>query len=368
MAESRSRLNVRTIVRVAGDVLRFVSSTLRPHAQLAAENLFLRKQLALYLERKVKPRRADDATRITLVALSKLIDWRRLLTVVKPDTLIRWHRKGFRVFWRWKSVPCGRPRLPADLRRLIADIAAANRTWGEERIASELLVKLGIRVSPRTVRRYMPSGPGSKSGPGSQAWSSFVRNHARAVLACDFFVTVTATFRLLYIFVVLEVGTRRILHWNVTDHPTAEWTAQQFRMVVPGDQSHRFVVHDHDSIYSEGVDRTIAAMGLTVLKTPVRAPQANAFCERLIGTIRRECLDFVIPLNERHVRSVLREWVAHYNRGRPHTSLGPGIPDPPHDRLASFSSGHQIRDGHRIVAEPILGGLHHEYHLEPMAA
>jgi len=139
-------------------------------------------------------------------------------------------------------------------------------------------------------------------------------------------------------------------------------------MAVPGDQSHRFVVHDRDSIYSESVDRTIAAMGLTVLKTPVRAPQANAFCERLIGTIRRECLDFVIPLNERHVRSVLREWVAHYNRGRPHTSLGPGIPDAPHERLASLSSGHQIRDGHRIVAEPILGGLHHEYHLEPMAA
>jgi transposase InsO family protein len=195
-----------------------------------------------------------------------------------------------------------------------------------------------------------------------------MRNHARAVLACDFFVTVTATFRVLYIFVVLAVGTRRILYWNVTDHPTAEWTIQQFRMVVPGDQSHRYVVHDHDSIYSEGVDRTIAAMGLTVLKTPVRAPQANAFCERLIGTIRRECLDFVIPLNERDLRRLLREWVAHYNRGRPHTSLGPGIPDPPHEGLASCASGHQIRDGHRVVAAPVLGGLHHEYRLEPIAA
>lgn len=140
------------------------------------------------------------------------------------------------------------------------------------------------------------------------------------------------------------------------------------RAVVPGDQSHRFVVHDHDSTYSEGVGRTIAAMGLTVLKTPVRAPQANAFCERLIGTIRRECLDFVIPLNERHVRRLLQEWVAHYNRGRPHTSLGPGISDPPPDGIASCSSGHQIRDGHRVVAAPVLGGLHHEYRLEPIAA
>jgi transposase InsO family protein len=368
MAQSRSRLDVCTIVRVAGDILQFALSTLRPRGRLAAENLFLRKQLALYLERQVKPRRADDATRLTLVALSRLIDWRQLLTVVKPETLIRWHRKGFRLFWRWKSSPHGRPRLPADLRQLIAEMAVENRTWGEERIASELLVKLGLRVSPRTVRRYMPSGSGSTRGPGSQAWSAFVRNHARSVLACDFFVTVTVGLRILYVFVVMEVGTRRILHWNVTDHPTAAWTAQQFRMVVSGDEPHRFVVHDHDSIYSEGVDRAIVAMGLTVVKTPVRVPQANAFCERLIGTIRREWLDFVIPWSERHVRSVLAEWVAHYNRGRPHASLGPGIPDPAHNRLAPPSSGHRIRDGHCVVAKPVLGGLHHEYRLESMAA
>jgi putative transposase len=165
----------------------------RPDVQLAAENLFLRKQLALYLERQVKPRRSDDATRIALVSLSRLIDWRQVLTVVKPDTLFRWHRKGFRLFWRWKSSPSGRPRLPSEVRQLIADMAAANRTWGEERSASELLVKLGIRVSPRTVRRYMSPPPGSKNRSGSQAGSSLVRNHARAVLACDFFVTGTAT-------------------------------------------------------------------------------------------------------------------------------------------------------------------------------
>src|SRR2546428_8582112 len=158
MAQSRSQVVVCTILRVAGDVLRFVASTWRPYAQLVAENLFLRKQLALYLERQVKPRRANDATRITLVALSRLIDWRRLLAVVKPETLIRWHRKGFRLFWRWRSMPRGRPRLPVDLRQVIAEMAAANRIWGEERIASELLLKLGIRVSPRTVRRYTPSG------------------------------------------------------------------------------------------------------------------------------------------------------------------------------------------------------------------
>ena len=287
---------------------------------------------------------------------------------MKPETLIRWHRKGFRLFWRWKSRAPGRPPIPADVQQLIATMAAANRTWGEERIAAELLVKLGIRVSPRTVRRYMPSRP-PRPRPGTQAWSTFVRNHARSVLASDFFVVVTATFRVLYVFVVLEVGTRRILHWNVTEHPTADWTAQQFRMIVPGDQAHRFVIHDRDTIYSEGVDRTLEAMGLTVLKTPVRVPQANTFCERVIGTIRRECLDFVIPMNERHLRAILREWVSHYNRGRPHASLGPGIPEGSVvAAVVSESTGRSIPAGCRVAATPILSGLHHEYRLERQAA
>ena len=361
------RRGVRTVLNVVADLGRFVALALHSRARLAAENLFLRKQLAMYLERHVKPRRPDDATRITLVALSRLVDWRQLLIVVKPDTLIRWHRKGFRLFWRWKSRARGRPRIPAALRQLIGQMAAANRTWGEERIANELLVKLGIHVSPRTVRRYMPSPP-PRSRSGSQAWSTFVRNHARSVLACDFFVAVTATFRLVYVFVVMEVGTRRIVHWNLTAHPTADWTAQQFRMIVTGEQPHRYVIHDRDSIFSEGVDRTLAAIGLSVLRTPVRAPQANAFCERLVGTIRRECLDFFIPLNERHLCEILRPWVTHYNRGRPHASLGPGIPDPPADLLVSLSGSHRIQEGHRVAAKPILNGLHYEYRVEARAA
>ena len=167
------------ILRVARDLASLISSALRSRAQLAAENLFLKKQLALYLERQVKPRRADDATRMALVALSRFVDWRRLLTIVNPETLLRWHRKGFRLFWRGESKRRGRPAIPAELRELIATMAAANRTWGEERIAAELFVKLGIRVSPRTVRRYMPSRP-PRAGRGTQAWSTFVRNHVRA--------------------------------------------------------------------------------------------------------------------------------------------------------------------------------------------
>jgi hypothetical protein len=267
---------IQTFFQIARDLVGLIASAMRSRAQLTAENLFLRKQLALYLERQAKPRRADDSTRITLVALSTFVDWRHLLTVVKPETFIRWHRKGFRLWWRWKSRARGRPPIPVDLQQLIATMVAANRTWGEERIADELLVKLGIRVSPRTVRRYIPSRP-PRARKGTQAWSTFVRNHARAVLASDFFVVVTATFRVIYVFVVLEVGTRRIVHWNVTEHPTADWTAQQFRMIVPGDQGHRFVIHDRDTIYSDGVDRTLAAMGLEVLKTPVRVPQAKDY-------------------------------------------------------------------------------------------
>ena len=221
-----SKVLFRTILRVATDLVSLTSSAMRSRAQLAAENLFLRKQLALYLERQVKPRRADDATRITLVALSRFVEWRRLLTIVKPDTLIRWYRKGFRLFWRWKSRAPGRPRIPLDLRELIATIAAANRTWGEERIAAELRVKLGIRLSPRTVRRYLPPRP-PRETRDLQAWSTFVRNHARSVFACDFLAVITVTLRVVYVFVVLEIGTRRILHWNVTAHPTADWTTQQ---------------------------------------------------------------------------------------------------------------------------------------------
>jgi putative transposase len=246
-------------------------------------------------------------------------------------------------------------------------MARANRTWGEERIAAELLLKLGISVSPRTVRRYMKRPGPSGRGAQTQMWSTFLRNHAREVLACDFFVTVTAGFRLVYVFVVLDISTRRLVHWNVTEHPTTEWTAQQFRAFVTGDDPYRFVIHDRDAIYSGAVDRALKSMHLRVLTTPVRAPQANAYCERLIGTIRRECVDFMIPLNEHHLRRALAEWMPHYNGGRPHASLGPGIPDRP-SSVTPPSTAHRLPHGHRVAATPILGGLHHEYRLEPAAA
>lgn len=214
------------------DAVWFLFLGTRSSAALKAENLFLRKQLALYLERETSPGRANDATRLSLALLSTLFAWKDALVIVQPETLIGWHRKAFRLFWRWKSKPRGRPRIPVNLRALIAEMTQANPTWGEERIAAELLLKLGVRISPRTVRRYIPDERGPGTGVRSQRWMTFVRNHARAILACDFLVTVTANFRLLYVFVIMDIGTRRIVNCNVTAHPTATWTLQQFREVI----------------------------------------------------------------------------------------------------------------------------------------
>jgi transposase InsO family protein len=198
-------------------------------------------------------------------------------------------------------------------------------------------------------------------------WMTFVHNHARAIIATDFFVVVTATFQLAYVFVIMEVASRRVLHFNVTRHPTADWTLQQFRNASSGTK-------DFDSLFMIGIASTPAiwtalkAIGLTILKTPRKAPKANAICERWIGTARRECLDFMIPISETHIRQTMRCWVEHYNRARPHSSLGPGTPDPSSPKAHLQAQQHCIPKHRRVVATSILGGLHHEYQLEKFAA
>jgi putative transposase len=360
---------IATLVGVVAGLVRFLPCLFRSRPALIAENLFLRKQLAFYREREIEPHRLTDAGRVCLVVWARLFNWREALVIVKPETLVGWHRKGFRLFWRWKSKG-GRPRLPRNIRQLIADMAAENPTWGEERIADELALKLGIYVSPRTVRTYWPEEP-LGSGHRStrpQHWRSFVRNHAQAIVACDFLVAVTARFQLLYILVVMEICSRRILHFNVTAHPTSSWTTQQLREAIPSDHQYRFLIHDRDSIFSAALDQQVGALGLRVLRTPVRAPKANAYCERLVGTIRRECLDYLIPLNERHLRNLLREWVRHYNQARPHSALGPGIPEASDRFFSPKGRGHVLPSEVRIHKEPVLGGLHHEYILEKLAS
>ncbi len=359
-------------VVVLGNLVRegiqFLRSCVSSRTSLVAENLFLRKQLSFYQMHQIRPRRLTDSARVALVFWSRLFQWRSALLIVKPATLIGWHRKGFRLLWKWKSRP-GRRRLPKDLRQLIAEMVCDNPTWGQERIADELWLKLGIRVSPRTVRAYWPGdGPSIRPRARSQTWNTFVRNHAQVLLACDFFVAVTVRFRILYVLVVMEIGSRRVVRISVTEHATAEWTMQQLREAIPSEHSYRFLIHDRHATFSTELDEAVRNLGISVLKSPVRTPTANAFCERLIGTVRRECLDYVIAINERHLRQILRAWVSHYNRGRPHSSLGPGIPDqlqacPPHR-----AHRHRLAIGEAVTRIPVLGGLHHEYKLDHAAA
>jgi transposase InsO family protein len=354
-----------------GDGLRFFCLPVRSHSALSAEVLFLRKQLAFYEEREMQPRRLTNSARLSLVLWSELFDWRSALVIVKPETLIGWHRRGFKLFWKWKSR-VGRPRLPEDIRKLIVRMALENPTWGQARVAAELSVKLGIHVSPRAVRAYWPPEPERRGprGTSSQRWRTFVRNHAQSIVACDFFVVVTARFRILYVFLLMEVGTRRIPHCNLTVHPTAEWTLPQFREAIPTDHAYRFLVRDRDSIFSVEVDDQLKAFGLRVLRTPARAPQANAYCERLVGTVRRECLDFMIPLGQKHLGTILAEWVGHYNQGRSHSSLGPGIPESMQmsPRQLHAHGTHFLAGDCKVAARATLGGLHHEYRWERSAA
>src|ERR1017187_843489 len=356
------------LIGLFGEAAKFCRGLFRIRTSLVAENLFLRKQLAFYRERNITPRRLTDSARLAMLLCSRLFDWKSALVVVKPETLIGWHRHAFRLFWRWKSRG-GRPRLPKNIRELIAEMVRENSTWGEARVASELALKLGILVSPRTVRAYWPENLNPSRGPSSQRWMTFVRNHARGIVACDFVVAVTLRFRILYVFVVMEIGSRRILHVNVTPHPTSSWTTQQLREAIPSDHEYRWLIHDRSGIFSNELDRDMNAFGIAVLKTPVRAPKANAHCERLIGSLRRECLDWFVPLNERHVRMLVRAWAIHYNEGRPHMSLGPGIPDPPPGLpIVHLSHRYNVADGFSIKKKSILGGLHHEYRLERIAA
>jgi len=298
-----------TLYYLSLDFLRYLGRLLQPRSALAAEILFLRKQLALYQERQVQPRRATDATRLTMVLAARLFDWKEALISVRAEIFTGWHRQGFKLFWCWKSRRIGRPRIPKDLRQLILSMARDNPTWGQARIAAELRWKLGIQVSARTVQKYLLEDPksGRRQRVPSQRWMTFVRNHAKVMAASDFLVSVTVRFRIIYELVIMEAGTRRLVHFNVTSHPTAAWTLQQFREAVDNEQDYRFLIHDRDQIYPQELDRLIEDWGVKVLKTPFRSPQANSYCERLIGSLRRGCLDFLLPMSESHLRRIVKD-------------------------------------------------------------
>jgi len=321
----------------------------RDHAELAAENLTLRQQLAILQHKAMRPKlRKRD--RIFWVWLSKVrANWRSLLVTVKPDTVVRWHRQGFGLYWRWKSrrrAP-GRPRVEREIRDLTRRMSKENATWGAPRIQSELRL-LGYDVAEATASKYMTR----EMNPPSQTWRTFLENHVDGLASIDFFTVPTATFRILYCFIVLCHERRRIVHVNVTARPIQHWTAQQLVEAFPFDEAPRYVIRDRDSIYGEWFRRRVRSMGVEEVVIAPRSPWQNPFVERVIGSIRRECLDHIIIWDERHLLRTLPSYFEYYHDSRTHLSLGRNAP---HPREV------EPRPRGKVVAIPEVGGLHHRY-------
>ncbi len=330
-------------------MLLFIRGVMSDRAELAAENLALRQQLAA-LELKAKRPRLRKRDRIFWVWLSRLwSNWRSTLLIVQPETVIRWHKQGFKLYWRWKSRSrkAGRPRIDAEIRKLIRRMSRENVLWGTPRIKSELAL-LGHDVAESTIDLYRVWHP----KPPSQTWRTFLDNHVRDIVAIDFFTVPTATFRILFAFVVLRHDRRRVAHFNVTAHPTAQWTAQQIVQAFPFDESPRFLLRDRDSIYGDFFRRRIENMGIEEVVTAPRSPWQNPYVERLHGSVRRECLNHVIVLNERHLRRILSSYLEYYHEARAHLSLSRNSPIP--REIEAPECG-------KVIAVPQVGGLHHRY-------
>jgi len=323
-------------------------SSMKSQRELALENLALRQQLAV-LKRTSKRPKLTQTDRAFWVALCRLWpDWQHALILVKPETVIGWHRKGFKLYWTWKSRSRGgRPRIDEEIRSLIRRMAREDPTWGAPRIHGELL-KLGFEISEATVSRYMPR----RRKPPSQSWRSFLRNHTLDLVSIDFFVVPTATFRVLYVFLILEHERRRIAHFNVTDAPSAQWTGQQLVNAFPYESAPKHLIRDRDKIYGAAFVRRAHAMGIEQVLTAHRSPWQNPYCERVIGTLRRECLDHVIVLGEQHLRRILREYLEYYHSSRTHLAL---------DKDAPELREPESIDGGKVIALPMVGGLHHRY-------
>jgi transposase InsO family protein len=321
---------------------------LRSRSALIAENLLLRQQLAaLTRPTRQRPRLRTRDKLFWIGACLARRDWRRHLVVVRPETVIGWHRLGWRLLWRWTSrARGGRPRLSAEVRELIVRIACENPAWGSERIRGEL-VKLGIAVSKRSVQQYRRRGP---ARPPSQSWRTFLANHRPDIWAVDLFTVQTLTFKTLYVLVFIAHGRRELVHWNVTAHPTSAWIWRQLIEATPWGRTPRYLLRDRDAVYGGHFVPRARRLGIDTLLSPIRAPRANAVAERVIGTLRRECLDRLVVVNERHLRAILAEFVRFYNAQRPHRTLRLETPVP----VARPSAG-------PIRSRAMLGGLQHVY-------
>ena len=325
----------------------WLASFLRSHRRLRAENVVLRHQLNILGRRAPGRLRLSNVDRLVFVWLYRLcpavVD---AVAIIRPETLIRWHRQGFRAFWRWKSRSrAGRPAVSAEIRELIREMSRANCLWGAPRIHGELL-KLGIEIAQSTVAKYMIKRP---RRPG-QGWTTFLRNHADGIAAADLFVVPTIGFKLLYGLVILGHGRRRLIHHAVTTHPTAEWIAQQIVEAFAWDQAPEYLVRDRDAVYGEVVKRRLRGLGIRDRPTAPCSPKQNAHVERLIGSIRRECIDHAIVLGEAHLRRIMSRYARYYNESRTHLALRK---DAPVSRSIELLG--------RVIAHPVVGGLHHRY-------
>ena len=326
-----------------------LSSIFKTRAALQLENLALRHQLSV-LHRSVKKPKLTTFDRFLWAWLCGIwADWRSAILLVKPETVIAWHRKGFRLFWTWKvrRGHSGRPTISKHIRDLIRQMSRENPTWGAPRIHGELL-KLGVDISETCVSKYMARAP----KPPSQTWRTFLENHLKSLVSVDFFTVPNLRFQILYVFLVLAHDRRRILHFGVTAHPTAEWTAQQLRNAFPWDTTPRYLLRDRDRIFGNDFTRQVEEMGIREVLSAPRSPWQRAYVERVIGTIRRECLDHVIVFNEASLHRHVRSFVAYYHESRTHLSLGKDSPEP---------RAVQPPERGRIVAIPQVGGLHHRY-------
>ncbi|MFB0553056.1 MAG: transposase [Phycisphaerae bacterium] len=318
-------------------------------SNLILENLALRQQLTVQ-QRTIKRPKLKLKDRIFWAWFSRIWpQWKSALIVVKPETVIKWHRRGFKLYWRWKSQPSkvGRPRVSKEIRDLIRQMSQENPTWGAPRIQSELKL-LGFEIADSTVAKYMIR----QKKPPSQTWRSFLKNHVKQIAAIDFFIVPTVRFQILYCFIVLRHHRRQIVHFNVTIRPTARWTAQQITEAFPYDTAPKYLIRDRDGIYGTFFEQRVENMGIKEVLIAPKSPWQNPYCERVIGSIRRECLDHCIILSENHLCRILKDYVYYYNNCRTHLSLDRNSPslrdiEPP-------SKG-------KVISIPQVGGLHHVY-------
>jgi putative transposase len=326
----------------------------RSKAELVAENALLRQQLIM-LKRQVKRPACTKTDRLVLVLLARLVrSWQKALFIVRPDTLLRWHREFFRMYWKHRSkAPTHKPKVALETIALIREMATNNRLWGAERIRGELL-KLGLRVCKRTIQKYMRGV--RRHQPRGQTWANFLRNHTAQIWACDFLQVTDLFFRPLFAFFLIELKTRKVIHVGVTRSPTDSWVAQHLREATPYGQAPKYLIRDNDRKFGPCFARVAKTSTIEILKTPVHAPRANAICERFLRSVRQECLDHLLILEEKQLQRVLHAYVSYFNQARPHQGMAQQIPE----RLRSVHSSKDA--GNKVIALPVMGGLHHDYH------